>query len=220
MPVVQLVSEWNIAHVPPFPVVSLVTAKQNHRAAARIEGEQGAQVPSRRTELFQVVVPRAANRGRARATETWPVLPQMLDRFPDVIGILRPQAAEPSLCLRCELDLPRHPGSVMSPPVTEQDAFVPLLSNDVVPLCTVRRRRMYKARTFDQRTRRPGHKHVGDAYVPVAGFGRGEFGRLTWWVARRPTRRVPSAGRYRPAIRSRCRRPSQGPPSRRGCCPA
>ena len=199
MPVVQLVSEWDIAHVPPFPVVGLVTAEQNHCAAAWIEREQGPQVPSRRTELFQVVVPRSADRSRARATEAWPVLPQMLDRFPDVIGILRPQAAEPPLRLGCELDLPRHPSRVTSPPVTEQDAFVPSLSNQ-------------SPATLYNATNLPPAR--------AGGWGLLRFTLCDRRANRFSCRRVPSTDRRRSASRSRCTRPSRGPPSRRGCFPA
>ena len=84
------------------------------------------------------------------------MLPQMLDRFPDVIGILRPQAAEPSLCLWCELDLPRHPGSVMSLPVTGQDAFVPSLSNQSPAT-------LYNATNLPQRPPFGGSRRMGFA---------------------------------------------------------
>ena len=193
--------------------------------------------------------PRAADRDAARALAAARSPPRS-------VGVLRTQAVEPLLRLGCELDLPRghrHPSRVTSPPVTEQDAFVPSLTNHSPGPCTTR-----------QITSQPpplGHISIGeDAYVAEVVEGRevccvlqrgprasaATFVRL-WHergrrarepaapppptarepAARRPAppanrfsfRRVPSTDRRRSAIRSRCTRPSQGRPSRRGCCP-
>ena len=132
MPVVELVSEWDVSGVPTFPVVGLIATQQDHGAPAGIENEQRPQVTTGRPELLHVVVTRATDRVRTRPAEARPVLSQFLDGCPDAVRVVGPQTAEPPLCLGCELDLPRpsvrHPSSVASVPVAEQDAFVPTLS--------------------------------------------------------------------------------------------
>ncbi len=132
MPVVELVSNRDVPDIPPFPVVGLIAAQEEHTTPARVECEQHAQVTPERPQLLHVVVARAADPTRPRPPQMRPVLPELLDGCSDPVCILGPQAFEPPLCLRRELDLPRasarHTDTVASAPVTEQDAFVPPLS--------------------------------------------------------------------------------------------
>jgi hypothetical protein len=224
---------------------------------------------ARRTELLHVVVTRATDRVRAGPTETRPTFSQLLDRRPNSVSVLRTQTVEPLLRLGCEHDLPRapirHPCRVMSLPVTEQDAFVPSLTNRCearphAPLATSPA--PCKTQQITSRPPRLGHISIGWMLMwPKCSRG-GEFAAFYMVdrerrrrfrepaaraprrhrpqtrgttnaaagepAARPPTppanrfsfRRVPSTDRHRSGIRSRCRRPSQGPPSRRGCCPA
>jgi hypothetical protein len=89
-------------------------------------------VPTHRAELLHVVVARPTDRVHTRPTQIGPVNPELLDGQRDPVGVPGSQPSEPPLSLRIELDLPRasarHTETVASPPVTEQDAFVPSLS--------------------------------------------------------------------------------------------
>ena len=125
-----------------------------------------------RTQLLHVVMTRAANRVHALATKGRPVVSEMIDRGTDPMGVLGVQALEPSLCLGCEHDLPRapirHPCRVMSLPVTEQDAFVPSLTNRCEAALTHASppRRRHVKRSKPSRPPAPWpHKHRVDAYV-------------------------------------------------------
>ena len=236
MPFVELVSERDVPLVPTLPVVGLVTADEHDCSLIGIEREQCPEVTADRPQLLHVVMARPADRVNALATKARTVLPQMIDRRRNPIGVSRPQAPDPLLRFRRELDLPRtsarHVDTIASPPVTEQDTFVSALPISAGAAARWSRNgRSGGARVHN--SPRPGpFADLGDISVsealmrtePDRSRRFGEFCAVgaspagVGLVVQRASRRVPSTEPPRPGSRFPCRRPIRDRPGSRRCC--
>jgi hypothetical protein len=111
--VVEIVGYGDHLGVPCLPAVGLVTADEQDRGAAWVEGEEDTNVRAERSQLLHVRVTRTFDRVHQRPTEGRTVLLQDVGRLGDFLLVGHGEADPPREELIRVLDLPRHATSIM-----------------------------------------------------------------------------------------------------------